>query len=171
MTLVGPTLVVPVGPAAAGKSTWLRAQSGAGVLDLVVSTDAVRAELGLDPADTATAYAEAHRRVRAALGAGRVVALDATNVDPRARAVVLDLARGAGAAAVAVRIGVGLTLAELMARDARRDRHVPVRALATKHRQFTAYGRPERLLAEGFDAVADADRCELVRGGLVGLSA
>ena len=84
-----PSLVLTVGPAASGKSTLLRALVADGVVDRVVSTDAVRAELGLPPAETDTTYATTRGRVREALRAGQVVAVDATNVRSSDRAAWL----------------------------------------------------------------------------------
>ncbi len=90
--LAGPALLLTVGPAASGKSTILGRLVAAGVVDQVVSTDVVRAELGLAPDDTETAYSVARRRVRAALAIGQVVAVDATNVRSRDRAAWLGVA-------------------------------------------------------------------------------
>lgn len=160
--LDGPCLVVTVGPAASGKSTVLRRLQADGRVDRVVSTDAIRAELGLDPAETRRTYALAHARVRAALDAGEVVAVDATHVRRRDRETLLALA--APYPAVALRVGAGLDLAELVRRDAARDRHVPPHALASKLAEFRSEGAVEVLRAEPFAAVLAAEQLD---GGLV----
>lgn len=159
--LDGPALVLTVGPAAAGKSTLLRRLIHDGVVDAVVSTDAVRAELGLAPAETDRTYATARARVRAHLDAGRVVAVDATNVRARDRAAWRAIAAGTGAATVAMRVGVGLDLEQLLVRDAGRDRHVPADVIADQLALAAASG-PDVLRAEGF-TVIDPSHTTLVR--------
>lgn len=157
----GPCLVVTVGPAASGKSTLLRQLLQDGVLDEVVSTDAIRAELDLPAAETARTYATARRRVRALLGAGRVVAVDATNVRTQDRLMWQSLATRVGARAIALRVGLGLDLDDLVERDAGRDRHVPVDAIAQQLRLATT-SQPDVLEVEGF-SVIDPTSVALVR--------
>lgn len=163
--LDGPALVLTVGPAASGKSTLLRQLVGARVVDLVVSTDAVRAELGLAPDETTTTYATARDRVRQALVDGRVVAVDATNVRPGDRMAWLEVASSVGAACVAVRVGVGLDLEQLLVRDAGRDRHVPAAAIRDQL-ALAARCTPAALAAEGFTVLAPA---QLVAPEVVGV--
>lgn len=150
--LAGPALLLTVGPAASGKSTLLRKLVAAGVVDAVVSTDAVRAELGLAPDETTATYRAARDRVRAALGEGLVVAVDATNVRRRDRSAWLAVASDGGAPAHAVRVGVDLDLDQLLARDAGRDRHVPRDAIAGQFAMARAI-TPESLAGEGFTVV------------------
>lgn len=157
----GPCLVLTVGPAASGKSTLLRRLAADGVVDEVVSTDAIRAELDLPAAETARTYATARRRVRGLLGAGRVVALDATNVRTSDRLRWQSLATRAGAGAVALRVGTDLDLDQLVARDAARDRHVPVEAIEQQLR-LAATCSADVLEVEGF-TVVDAAHVALVR--------
>lgn len=163
--LHGPSVVLTVGAAASGKSTLLRDLHERGVVDRTVSTDAIRAELGLAPDETTTAYAQAQVRVTAALRAGEVVAVDATNVRRRDRARWLAVAAAVGATPVAVRVGVGLDLEQLRVRDAGRDRHVPPDVIADQLRLARA-STPEVLAGEGF-TVVDAARTRLVRGAAV----
>lgn len=150
--LEGPALLLAVGPAAAGKSTLLGRLVAAGVVDEVVSTDAVRAELDLAPDETTASYRVARDRVRAALAEGLVVAVDATNVRRRDRSAWLAVASDCGARAHAVRVGVGLDLDQLLARDAGRDRHVPRDAIAGQFAMARAI-TPESLTGEGFTVV------------------
>lgn len=160
--LRAPSLVLTVGPAASGKSTLLRALVADGVVDLVVSTDQVRAELGLPAAETDTTYATARAQVTEALRAGRVVAVDATNVRTSDRAAWLRVASDAGGASVvALRVGVGLDVEQLLVRDAGRDRHVPAAVIA-EQLVLAARSGPEVLAAEGL-VVADPRRTRLVR--------
>ena len=160
--LRAPSLVLTVGPAASGKSTLLRGLVADGVVDRVVSTDAVRAELGLPPAVTDTTYATTRGRVREALRAGQVVAVDATNVRPSDRAAWLRVATEAGGATVvALRVGVGLDVEQLLVRDAGRDRHVPADVIA-EQLELAARSGPEVLAAEGL-VVADPRSTRLVR--------
>lgn len=151
--LVGPALLLTVGPAASGKSTLLGRLVAAGVVDEVVSTDVVRAEFGLAADDTETAYRVARRRARAALATGRVVAVDATNVRSRDRAAWLAVAVGSGATPVAIRVGTDLDLDQLVARDAGRQRHVPHDVIADQLALARA-STPAVLAAEGF-AIAE----------------
>ena len=162
--LSGPSLVLTVGPAAAGKSTVLGRLVAEGVVDLVVSTDAVRAELGLPAAETEVTYATARARVRGALAGGSVVAVDATNVRPADRAAWLAVAAGTGAVAVALRIGVGLDLEHLLVRDGGRDRHVPAPVIAEQLALARA-ATPAVLAGEGF-VVVDPARAALRRSGV-----
>lgn len=161
--LSGPSLLLTVGPAASGKSTLLGRLVADGVVDLVVSTDAVRAELGLAAAETAVTYATARARVAGALAAGDVVAVDATNVRPADRAAWLAVAERTGATAVALRVGVGLDVEHLLVRDAGRDRHVPARVIA-EQLELARAATPAVLAAEGF-VVLDPARTALHRTG------
>lgn len=146
--VAGPLALIAVGPAASGKSTVLNALISRGVVDEVVSTDAIRAELGLAPAETATAYAVADARLRGGLEAGKVVAVDSTNVTRAARERLAEVV--GPYARVAMRVGGGLSIEELVRRDAGRDRHVPVHALVQKLREFESQSRVRDLRAEGF---------------------
>lgn len=150
--LDGPALLLTVGPAASGKSTLLRNLLAAGVVDRIVSTDAVRAELGLAPDETATTYEHTRERVRAALAEGLVAAVDATNVRRRDRAAWMAVAISSGATACAVRVGVGLDLEQLLVRDEGRERHVPKDAIAGQLAMARAI-TPEVLRGEGFTVV------------------
>ncbi len=165
VVIAGPALVLTVGPAASGKSTLLRRLVAGGVVDAVISTDAIRAELRLAPAETDVTYATARGRVRDLLAAGRVVAVDATNVRAGDRAAWRAIACDVDAALVALRVGVGLDLEQLLVRDAGRDRHVPADAIA-EQLELAARSGPDVLRSEGF-TVADPRRVELVRAASV----
>lgn len=155
-------LLITVGPAASGKSTFLRRLQDLGVVDTVVSTDAVRAELALHPAETERTYTETRRRVSEGLDAGRVVAADATNLRPSDRHAWRRVARAARAPLAAVRIGAELSLEDLVARDAGRNRHVPTDAIREHLERFRTEASAGVLDSEGLvfvDATAPIVRC------------
>lgn len=154
--LRGPALLLTVGPAASGKSTLLRRLHGLGTVDSVVSTDEVRAELGLHPAEIDRTYGEARRRVSDGLDDGLVVAVDATNLRPSDRHAWRRVARASRATLAAVRIGDHLSLEDLLARDAGRQRHVPTEAIREHLERFRTEASAEVLHAEGLIFV-DAD--------------
>jgi protein phosphatase len=117
-------LVILVGPPASGKSTWGKKFAAENNL-AYVSTDAIRAELGKGEADqsvSAQAFATARARVSAALGSGKSAMIDATSVTRKARKDWINLGRGHGAYIIAVAFEV--PRAELLRRDAERERHV-----------------------------------------------
>ncbi len=97
-----PSLVVLVGPAGSGKSTFAARHFAS---DEVLSSDAYRALLSGDAADqrtTRTAFSILHREVVRRLGAGRLVVVDATNVERQARRALVERARAAGVPAIAI---------------------------------------------------------------------
>ena len=97
-----PSVVVLIGAAGAGKSTLAaRLFEPADV----VSSDALREVLTGDAADqraTRVAFSILHREVRSRLAAGRLVVVDATNVERHARLGLVRIARAAGAPAIAI---------------------------------------------------------------------
>jgi protein phosphatase len=147
-----PALVVLVGAAGAGKSTfagrWFRA-------DEILSSDALRAQIAGDPADqsaSAAAFALLHRRLRDRLLAGRLTVVDATNVRRPARRSLLVHAVRAGIPAVAIVLDLPRDVVH--ARNAaRRERVVEA---AVIDRQLADLGRTlgqNRLAEEGFAAI------------------
>ena len=93
--MAGGSLIVMVGLPGAGKSFLARAVAtnfGA----VLIQTDAIRKELFPRPRYTSkelrTVYAIAHRRLAAALAAGRRVVFDATNLRERTRAILYRIA-------------------------------------------------------------------------------
>ena len=132
-----PGLVVLIGAAGAGKSTLADRLFGP---DEIVSSDALRAAISGDAADqraTRPAFGRLHREVRSRLGAGRLVVVDATNVERHARGSLLRLAAGAGLASTAIVIAAPPD--DVHARNSGRtgrivpadivDRHLPALAL------------------------------------------
>ena len=156
-----PGLVVLVGAAGAGKSTLAaRLFEPAEIL----SSDDLRAAVSGDAANqraTRLAFGILHREVGRRLTAGRLVVVDATNVEPRSRFELRRLAAVAGAPAVA--IALVPSAAEVHARNAGRpgrvvpadivDRHLDrLAGLGTTPAEIEA-----ALRAEGFAAVHTID--------------
>jgi protein phosphatase len=97
-----PSLVVLVGAAGAGKSTFAARHFAP---DEVLSSDAFRALVAGDPADQAAtrpAFAALHRAAIVRLRSGRLTVIDATNVQPHARRALVARATEAGVPVVAI---------------------------------------------------------------------
>jgi protein phosphatase len=97
-----PALVVLVGAAGAGKSTFAARHFAAAD---ILSSDAFRAALTGDEADqraTRQAFSILHREVSRRLAARRTVVVDATNVERHARRALLSRAGFAGVPAIAI---------------------------------------------------------------------
>jgi predicted kinase len=139
------TLVVLIGAAASGKSTFAARHFAP---DCVVSSDRLRAEMTDAPSD-AVVFAELHRRVRARLEGGRLAVVDATNTDWMWRAQLVADARGYGRPAMAIVFNLAVDVC--LARNAARAMAVPSSAI---RRQVAEVTRDvERLDLEGFAAV------------------
>lgn len=161
-----PTLVVLVGAAGSGKSTfaarWFAPSE-------VLSSDQFREILTGDAADqraTRTAFSIIHREVTNRLAAGRTVVVDATNVERHARRALLSRAGSAGAPAVA--IVFALPSEVVLARNAARRGRVVDPSVVERHLVLLANVLPA-LTDEGFDSVvvlrsaADVESVELAR--------
>lgn len=162
--IANPSLVVLIGAAGAGKSTFARRWFRA---DEILSSDAIRAELGRGEDDqriSRTAFALLHRRLAARLAAGLLTVVDATNVQAAAWRALL--ARRPDPAFPAIALVLELPPAMVQARNlARLGRVVPA---AVVDRQLAAVARvtDDRLVSDGFSAihrVADASRVEVAR--------
>jgi len=147
--LPDPALVVLIGAAGSGKSTWatdryrpaeivsadqLRGIVGSGEHDLAASTDAFRL---LD------------QIVAARLGRGLTTVVDTLGLDPARRRTQRELARRVGLPAVAVLLET--SPAECRARNRARDRPVPATVLDGQLRRMAAI--PAEVAAEGWDVV------------------
>jgi len=150
-----PMLVVLVGAAGAGKSTWCVDHVAA---HQVVSLDRLRALVADDPGDqsaTPDAVELGTRLVTARLGRGLpVTVVDATNLDPAHRRDLITLAARHHGAAVAVTFTT--PLAQCLRRNAHRpgSRRVPEAVLRAQHAAFQA--ALDTLPVEGFTGVHDA---------------
>ena len=156
-----PSLVVLVGPAGSGKSTFAARHF---VPDEVLSSDAYRALLSGDEADqrtSRTAFSILHREVVRRLGAGRLVVVDATNVERHARRALVERARAAGVPALA--IVLALPAEVVHARNAARrgrvvdpsvvDRHIDRLASTLGHGGGITGVTSGGISGEGFAAV------------------
>jgi predicted kinase len=126
-----PTLVVLVGAAGSGKSTfaarWFDPSE-------VLSSDAFREIVTGDAADqraTKTAFSIIHREVSKRLAAGRTVVVDATNVEAHARRALLSRARLANIPAVAIVFALPADVVQ--ARNAARPGRVVDAAVVDHH--------------------------------------
>lgn len=119
-----PALVVLVGAAGAGKTTFAARHFAP---DEVLSSDAYREAISGDAGDqraTGPAFAALHRAVARRLGAGRLTVVDATNVTASARRALVGRAAQAGVPAVAIVLDLEPSL--VLARNrARAGRVVP----------------------------------------------
>jgi predicted kinase len=161
----GPAIMAMVGPAGAGKSTWIE-RHAPGVE--VVSLDAGRAALSphrcvcdQDPRVTAHAVALAVATATSAVRAGRPVLWDATNADGAARSLVTLLAAELAVRSVAVVLlpPLEVVLARNEARSARRhvcgfSRRVPVEVITAMHSEITSAAPA---LSSAWDEVVVAD--------------
>ncbi|OGO57562.1 MAG: hypothetical protein A2V85_10255 [Chloroflexi bacterium RBG_16_72_14] len=164
-----PALVVLVGAAGAGKSTFAARHFAAGE---VLSSDLLREAIAGDAADqraTGPAFAALHRALARRLGAGRLTVVDATNVTAAARRALLRRAAVVGVPAVAIVLDLDPRL--VAARNAQREGgRVPGDAVLRQLTDLEASNRPGALEAEGFAQVvrlaastdADAVRIERV---------
>lgn len=163
-----PSLVVLVGAAGAGKSTFAARHFHP---DEVLSSDAYREWIAGDAADqgaTRAAFAALHRELKQRLGVGRLTLVDATSIQPHARAALLRLAAAAGIPAVA--IVLDLPAPVVLARNAaRRGRVVPEDAVRRQLEALEGVTRADHLSGEGFALVvrlrdaAEIDGVRIVR--------
>lgn len=149
-----PSLVVLVGAAGAGKTTFAARHFDPSE---VLSSDGYRALIAGDEADqgaTRAAFGRLHRELTRRLVEGRLTVVDATNVERAARRALLARSRAAGVSAVA--IVLDLPAAIVLARNAARAERV-VDELAVRHHlarlRSTLDGPSDSLRAEGFAQV------------------
>ena len=149
VVLPAPCLVVLVGAAGSGKSTWAAAHFAPGQ---VVSSDALRALVGHgvdDLAATDDAFDLLERVVAQRLGRRLTTVVDTLGLDPERRARWLALARRNRLATACVVFE--MTAAEGQRRNRGRDQPVPQRIVTGQVRAL-AEERP-RIEAEGWDVL------------------
>ncbi len=152
-SLPDPALVVLVGAAGSGKSTWATAHYRAAE---VVSSDALREVVGTGPADldaSADAFDLLDRILAARARRGLTVVVDTLGLDPARRAAYRAVARDHGLAAVAVVLETPAAVCR--ERNTARDRPVPAAVLTAQMRRMRTV-RTE-LDLEGWDAVHVVD--------------
>jgi protein phosphatase len=150
--LPDPSLVVLVGAAGAGKSTFAARHFRP---DEVLSSDALREAIAGDPADqsvTGAAFAALHRSLARRLAQGRLTVVDATSVQGAARQALLRRARAARVPAVAIVLDLPADLVH--ARNVQRPAGaVPAEAVDAPLALLAAASTGGALAAEGFAAV------------------
>ena len=147
--LPDPALVVLIGPAGSGKSTWAAARYRPAE---IVSADQLRGVVGSgehDLAASADAFSLLDQIVAARLGRGLTTVVDTLGLDPGRRRDLRELARRAGLPAVAVLLGT--SPARCRDRNRARERPVPVSVLDGQLRRMAAV--PGQVEAEGWDVV------------------
>ena len=150
-------LVVLIGPAGSGKSTFAERHF---LPTQVLSSDAFRAMVSDDPGDqdaTADAFRLLHATARARLRRGRLTVVDATNVVPSARAALLTVAKRYGRPAVAIVFDRPLEVC-LAWNAARAERRVPESTVRHHHRLLER--AVPGLAGEGFTRVLPVSRLE-----------
>jgi len=157
-------LVVLVGVAASGKSTFARRHFAA---TEILSSDSLRAMIADDPAAqgaTDDAFDLLHRILAMRLRRGRLTVVDATNVEDWARAELIAAARRHRRPSVAIVIDVPLPIA--LERNATRPSpRPPPAALRRQHRWLT--NSLGALPDEGFAAVHHLRSVEEIDGARV----
>jgi protein phosphatase len=151
-----PSMVVLIGPAGVGKSTFAARHAAPAE---ILSSDAFRLAIAGDAADqraSGLAFRRLHDELAHRLAARRLTVVDATNLTPHARRVLLGRARDVAIAAVAIVFDMPATIVQ--SRNAGRvGRVVPPDVVEThllRLRTLLDSGEPARALeAEGFDHV------------------
>jgi predicted kinase len=147
-----PSLVVLVGAAGAGKSTLAARLFEPSE---ILSSDAYREAVSGNAADqgaTRLAFRILHRELGRRLAAGRLVVVDATNVETAARRELVARATAAGIPAVA--IVLALPPAVVSARNAARIGRQVDQAVVDRHLdRLASVLAADRLNGEGFAAV------------------
>lgn len=146
-----------VGAAGVGKSAFAAAHFAPAE---ILSSDALREAVTGDAADqraTKVAFSILHREVRRRLGAGRLVVVDATNVERHARLALVRLARTHAVPVVALVLVA--SPATVHARNAARHERVVPRDVVDRHLEALARLGPDEdaivatLTLEGFSSV------------------
>lgn len=131
IVVADPSLVVLVGAAGAGKTTFAARHFEP---DEVLSSDAYRALIAGDESDqraTRAAFGRLHREVQRRLAAGRFTVVDATSVEPHARRALLARATEAKVQATAIVLDLPVDL--VVTRNGGRRPRVVDEAVVRRH--------------------------------------
>jgi protein phosphatase len=152
LTIPDPALVVLVGAAGSGKSTFAARHFAP---DEVLSSDAFRGVIAGDPGDQAAtrpAFAALHRALARRMADRRLTVVDATSVQRHARLALLRVAAGAGVPAVAIVLDLPIDIVRARNRG-RATGTVPDDAVDRQLADLATALRPGALDAEGFAAI------------------
>jgi protein phosphatase len=152
LTIPDPSLVVLVGAAGSGKSTFAARHFAP---DEILSSDAFRGVIAGDPGDqsaTRPAFAALYRALKRRLADRRLTVVDATSVQRHARVALLRVAAAAGVPAVAIVLDVPPEVVRSRNR-ARSTGIVPDEAVDRQLAELAVALRPGALDVEGFVAV------------------
>ena len=146
-----PSLVVLIGAAGAGKTTFAARHFAA---DEILSSDAYREMIAGDPGNqraTGIAFRRLHETLARRLRDGRLTVVDATNVRAANRRPLLTRARLAGVPVAAIVLDLPRT--EVLARNARRDRVVATDVVDRQLDWLRQTLDGDQLAVEGVDPV------------------
>ncbi|MGW8780186.1 AAA family ATPase [Streptomyces sp. NPDC055796] len=150
-----PAVVVLIGAAGSGKSTFASTWSPSQVLELDAFRAMVSDEAG-DQATTADAVAALRTVLESRLTRRKTTVIDATNCEKAVRAGLVQAVRRHGVPAVAVLMGTPVSLCVNRQTARTPDRAVPADTVRAQHAAaVTAF---PGLRAEGFDHVVFADQ-------------
>ena len=154
IVIADPSLVVLVGAAGSGKTTFAERQFDAAE---VLSSDRFRELVSGDEADqraTRAAFGRLHRELTARLAGGLLTVVDATSVEPAARRALLARATAAGVPATAIVLDLPADLVHQ--RNAARRPRIVAEAIVERHlaRLRSSLDGPDSpILREGFAEV------------------
>jgi predicted kinase len=154
IVIADPSLVVLVGAAGSGKSTFAARHFAP---DEILSSDAFRLLIAGDESDqraTKPAFSRLHRELVRRLASGRLTVVDATNVELHARRSLVMRATHASVPATAVVLDLPPSI--VLSRNTARSSRVVADAIVQRHLErlrLSIDGRATPLDGEGFSAV------------------
>lgn len=158
-----------VGIPGSGKSTLAQRWLEAGVVDQIMSSDALREQMTGDAGDVSQDKAMwpiFWTQVHHALDKDRTVVIDATNLKPQFRRDVILIAEKYGVRPQAHIIQIDYATAQ--ARNLARSRVVPEHVMKRMWQNFQQQCSPSHLVTEGFDVVVHRERTEVIDDGFNG---
>lgn len=154
-TIPDPAIVVLIGAAGSGKSTFASTWPSTQVLELDAFRAMVSDEAG-DQAATADAVAALRNVLEGRLARKKTTVIDATNCEKAVRAGLVQAARRHGVPTVAVLMGTPVSLCVIRQSARTPDRAVPADTVRAQHTAATVAF--PGLRGEGFDRVVFADQ-------------